>query len=145
MVGEGALETELRKQTRDIKIGDKVIFCGFRDDINNVLSSFDIFVLPSFIERTSNALLEAMTSGCAIICSDIPGNRQLVSNIDVLLVNPNDRDGFRDAIMLLLSNEALRRKLGFNAKTDAGQYDEEIIFPKYLRHYYDLTNSKRQN
>ena len=38
LVGEGPLEYELRKQTRDIHIDDRVIFCGFRDDIDELLS-----------------------------------------------------------------------------------------------------------
>jgi glycosyltransferase involved in cell wall biosynthesis len=139
LVGEGPLEFELRKKARDIHIEDKVIFCGYRDDISNILSGIDIFVLPSFIEGTSTALLQAMTCGRAIICSDISGNRELVTNNkEALLVNPNDRDGFRQAIILLSSDDTLRSRLGFNAKINANQYDEDIVLPKFLQYYQDL-------
>ncbi len=139
LVGEGPLEFELRNKTRNMHIENKVIFCGFRQDIGEVLSIFDIFVLPSIIEGTSNALLEAMTCGCAIICSNISGNRELVTNNkDALLINPNDRQGFRDAIILLSTDAILRRNLGLNAKINARQYDEDIVFPKFLQCYKDL-------
>lgn len=139
LVGEGPLEFELRKQASDIHIEDKVVFCGFRDDISDILSSFDIFILPSFIEGTSNALLEAMACGRAIICSDISANRELVTNNkEALMINPNDRDGFKEAILLLSSDETLRNRLGHKAKINAEQYDEGIIFPKYLQYYQDL-------
>jgi len=142
IVGEGPLETELRKQTGDLNIVDKVIFCGFRSDIHKILSSFDIFILPSFMEGTSNALIEAMMCGCAIICSDIPGNNQLLSNnSDALLVRPDDREGFKDGIVMLLSDKSFRVQLQNNAKQKARGYDENIIFPKYLRYYQELRPS----
>ena len=142
LVGKGPLEFELRRQARDLHVEDKVIFCGFRDDISTILSGFDVFVLPSFIEGTSNALIEAMACGRAIICSDISGNRELVTkNKEALLFDPNDRDGFRDAIISLSSNEILRSRLGHNAKINAQNYDEDIIFPRYLKHYRDLSKN----
>jgi len=143
LVGEGPLEYELRKQTRDIHIDNRVIFCGFRDDIDKLLSSFDMFVLPSFFEGTSHALLEAMTCGRSIICSDIPANRELVTNDkNALLFNPNDNSGLSAAITLLSTDETLRRKLGSNAKIVASQYDEEIIFPQFVQCYNSLCEKK---
>ena len=139
LVGEGALEIELRKQTRDIHIEENVVFCGFRGDVSSILSSFDIFILPSIIEGTSNALLQAMSCGCAIICSDIPGNRELVSNKkDALLVPPNDRAGLKQAILLVLTDMTLRKQLRYNARMTALKYDEEIIFPRYFEYYEKL-------
>jgi glycosyltransferase involved in cell wall biosynthesis len=139
LVGKGPLEFELRKLARDMHVENKVIFCGFRDDVSNLLSSFDIFVLPSFIEGTSTALIEAMACGRAIICSDISANRKIVTNAkDALMINPNDRDGFKEAILSLSSDEKLRGRLGHNAKINAEQYDEDTIFPKFLQYYQDL-------
>ena len=140
LVGEGPLELELRKKTSALLLDNKVIFCGFRDDVNKLLSTFDIFVLPSFIESTSIALLEAMACGLAIICSDISANCELVTNKkNALLVDPNDPQEFTDAIRLLSSDETLRNKLGINAKIIASQYDEDIIFPIIIKHYDSLS------
>ena len=89
LVGTGPLESQLMEYVSKRNIKNKVIFCGVRYDIDRLLSSFDIFVLPSYTEGLSNALLEAMTSGRAIICSDIPANHELVThNQEALLVNP---------------------------------------------------------
>lgn len=144
LVGDGPLEYELRNKASELHIEDNVIFCGFRSDISDILSSIDIFVLPSFIEGTSNALLQAMSCGRAIICSDISGNRELVTNKkEALLINPNDRDGFRNAINLLSSDEILRSRLGLNAKNIARQYDEYVVLPKLLQCYEDLTKSRK--
>jgi len=146
LVGEGPMEFELKEQAMNLQIKDRVIFSGFRNDIGKILSCFDIFVLPSFMEGTSHSLLEAMTCSCAILCSDISANRELVThNKDAILVNPNDRDGFKNAILLLASNNELRRKLGFNAKTNSSQFDQEIVFPKILSLYEKLFNGAVNN
>ena len=64
-----------------------------------ILSSLDIFILPSYLEGLSIALLEAMACGRAIICSDIPANRELLThNKEALLVNPHDPEALKQAI-----------------------------------------------
>lgn len=144
LVGTGVLETQLREYANKMGIEDKIIFCGVRYDIDRVLAGFDIFVLPSYTEGLSNALLEAMASGRSIVCSDIPANNVLVRhNQEALLVNPYNSQELTSAIKSLSSNVSLRSKLGYNAKIRASQYDEDIVFPKILQYYENLIYSKK--
>jgi glycosyltransferase involved in cell wall biosynthesis len=146
LVGTGSLESQLREYVSKRNIEDKVIFCGVRYDIGRILSSFDIFVLPSYTEGLSTALLEAMASGRAIICSDIPANRELVThNQEALLVNPYNPEELERAIQLLSNDHLLRLKLGYNAKIRAIQYDEDIVFPKILQYYQTLFRERRND
>lgn len=143
LVGTGYLETEIRKYVQKQGIKDKVIFCGVRYDINKLLASFDVFVLPSHAEGFGAALLEAMAVGRASICSDIPTFREWVKhNHEALFVNPNDSQDIADAIELLCNDDSLRLKLGNNAKIKAREYDEEIVFPKILQHYGSMIKEK---
>jgi glycosyltransferase involved in cell wall biosynthesis len=136
MVGSGPLEFQLKDYITKRGINNKVIFCGVRNDIGKVLSSFDIFVLPSYTEGLSTALLEAMACGRAIICSDIPANHGLAThNQEALFVNPHNPDELKQAISLLSNNDSLRGKLGYNAKIKASQFDEDDIFTKILKYY----------
>ncbi len=137
----GPLESQIRENIRKSGIEDKVILCGIRYDINKMLSSFDIFVLPSYTEGLSVALLEAMACGRAIICSDIPANQQLViHNKEALLVDPYDTNAFERAIRLLCNDDSLRIKLAKNARIKASQYEEEVVFPKILEYYETVSN-----
>ena len=146
LVGTGPLESQLREYVSKRNIEDKVIFCGVRYDIGRILSSFDIFVLPSYTEGLSTALLEAMTSGRAIICSNIAANHELVAhNQEALLVNPYNSEELKQAIQLLSNNDSLRLKLGYNAKIRASQYDEDIVFPKILQYYQTLFRERRND
>ena len=136
IVGEGICEPQLKEYVKKKNIQDKVIFCGFRQDIGKILSGLDIFVLSSYTEGLSTALLEAMASGRAIICSNIPAHQELIqNNREGLLVDPYKPKELQEAIELLSKNDLLREKLGSNAKLKAGQYDEELVFPKILEFY----------
>jgi len=143
IVGTGPQESQLRDEIRKHRLEDKVIFCGLRNDISKVLSGLDIFVLPSYIEGLSSALLEAMSCERAIICSNVSGNQVLVThNKEGLLFNPHDSQELSDAIQLLSTNDSLRSRLGNNAKIKAREYDEDIVFPKILHHYSTLIKKK---
>jgi len=135
-------KSKLKEEVSNKGIEDRVIFCGVRNDVGQILSCFDIFVLPSYAEGLSTALLEAMTCGRAIICSDIFANKELViDKQEGILVNPDNLDQLEQAIQLLSNSESLRIKLGSNAKKRAGQYDEDVIFPKIMQLYNSLVKS----
>ena len=107
MVGEGPLEFKLKKFVSEIRINKSVIFCGARNDVGSILPVFDIFVLPSYAEGLSTALLEAISCSRAVICSDITSNREvLTKNQEALFVDPNDSNSLTSAIEILLTNES---------------------------------------
>ena len=115
-----------------------------RTDIPKLLSAFDIFVLVSYTEGLSTAMLEAMSSARAIVCSDIPANRELISNeLDGLLVNPDDTEGIKESIQRLCKDDSLRRVLGDNAKSKASKYDKKKVFPQILNEYNSIVEINR--
>lgn len=140
LVGTGPLESEMKNLARKMNMEDKVIFCGVRDDINKVLSSFDLFILPSFIEGMSVALLEAMATRSAIICSKIPTNAEIISDRkEGILIDPNDPREIEKVIIELVDNAELRSELSYNAEKKAIQFDINTVFPKIIRIYEKLT------
>ncbi len=95
----------------------QVAFLGRQDDIPDVLGRTDIFVLPSHSEGLSNALMEAMSSSCACIASDVGGNRFLIENgVSGLLFPAGDREALRSHIRRLIQDAAKRRSLGDAAR-----------------------------
>lgn len=95
----------------------QVAFLGRQDDIPDVLGRTDIFVLPSYSEGLSNALMEAMSSNCACIASDVGGNRYLIENgLSGLLFPAGDREALRSHIRRLIQDPAKRKTMGDNAR-----------------------------
>lgn len=70
LVGTGKLENELRKQADELGISKDVIFTGVREDIADILSAMDVFVMPSFREGLPVSLVEAQAAGIKIVASD---------------------------------------------------------------------------
>lgn len=111
----------------------QVTFTGLRHDIPEVLAETAIFVLPSYSEGLSNALMEAMASGCACIASDVGGNRFLIQNgVSGLLFSAGDREALRAHIRRLLDDPAKRRSLGENARQRiAGVFSWDVVGKQY--------------
>lgn len=70
LIGEGPLKGEIEKQVEKLNLEDKVIFLGARKDVNELLSAFDVFLLPSLYEGLPLTLVEAEASGLWCVFSD---------------------------------------------------------------------------
>lgn len=70
LTGCGTLENQIREQIRRLDIEQKVILTGVRKDIPDLLSAFDIFLLPSLYEGMPNTAIEAQACGLPCIISD---------------------------------------------------------------------------
>lgn len=118
----------------------EVQFTGLREDIPAILGATDIFVLPSYSEGLSNALMEAMASSCACIASDVGGNRYLLQNgISGLLFPAGDREALAAHIRRLLGDAAKRRDLGVAARK---RIDEVFSWDSVGRQYQSFFENR---
>lgn len=71
LVGDGELRESVLEKCKELKIDDKVIYLGTRNDIDKVMNSFDCFVLPSIYEGLGIVLIEAQAIGLPCVFSDV--------------------------------------------------------------------------
>ena len=129
-LGDGELASELSKMasSRGIK---NVMFLGWRQDVPEVMSTFDIFVLPSLNEGMGKVLVEAMALGKPIVASDVGGIPDLViHNHNGLLVPPADVEGLVNSINELLHDPIKRKEMGDRGKVVAADYSAEAMIQK---------------
>lgn len=136
--GRGELEEELHQAVKELNIADKVIFYGYRKDINEILQVADVFVFPSFREGLSVSLMEAMAMGLPVICSDIRGNRDLIDENGGFLLAPMDVSGMSKCIDLLYKDKELRKKMGTYNEKRAEKYDLQKILSDMKMIYEDI-------
>jgi glycosyltransferase involved in cell wall biosynthesis len=99
---------------------ESVVFAGAVSNVEDYLHAADAFALPSLMEGTSLAILEAMACGLPVVISDIPGNRDLVPSEEYgFLVPPDDPGVLAERLERLASDAGLRRTLGENARERA--------------------------
>jgi len=96
---------------------NNVIFLGHRDDIPEILKTFDIFVFPSFVEGLGTSLIEAMAVEKPVVVSDIPTFRNfVVDGVNGLFFKAKNPEDMAEKVLFLMENENLKGRLGKNAR-----------------------------
>ena len=121
IAGEGPCREELGKQVRNADLSERIFFLGRISDMPELLAASDIFVLPSFYEGMPVVILEAMAAQKAIVATDIPGTRELITDKQQGLLTPvKDHLALAKNIESLLNNpdlaKALSQKAGQKAR-----------------------------
>ena len=120
LVGEGPYHKALEERIIDLDLLGQVFLAGVFDSVDEVLAAADLFVLPSREEGPSLALVEAMAAGLPIVATDLPGNRELVSDREHgLLVPAKDVDALSAAVIRLFAERELAVRLGTAARQRA--------------------------
>jgi glycosyltransferase involved in cell wall biosynthesis len=134
LAGDGELRPALEVARDAAGLTDRMLFLGQRDDVAAIIAASDIFVLPSFYEGTSLALLEAMAAGKPIVASDVPGNRDVLRPGETaLLCPPEAPDALAEAIARLVDQPELAAALGAAARAEAREkYDIAGMTDAYL-------------
>jgi glycosyltransferase involved in cell wall biosynthesis len=117
VAGEGPQRQELERLTRELGLADRVLFLGERRDVTALLQAASFLVLPSLGEGLSNVLLEAMASGCPVLASDVPGNREAVRDgEDGILYASGSQPALTQALGRLAGDGPLRQRLAAAAR-----------------------------
>ena len=125
IVGDGYLKDSLHAQAARLGINGRIAWQGVVADPYVFYRTAQIFALPSRIEGTPNALLEAMSCGLPVIVSDgAPGPLELIEDgVTGLVVPVNDAVALAAALKRLASDERLRRRLGEAAREKVAEYE----------------------
>lgn len=115
--GDGIMRTSLENQVHELGLDDYFQFPGFRNDIRDLIRTFDLFILPSLYEGLPNAVLEAMASGKPVVASAVNGIKEaIIHGVNGLLVPPGDSEALAHAIIRLLEDRKLAAQLGSAAR-----------------------------
>lgn len=119
-VGDGPARAGLQARARALKLESRVTFTGLvgRHEIARYVSAFDIALQPDVVPYASPLkLFEYMACGCAIVAPAAPNIREVLTDgINAILFDSPDRDSFGRAIDRLVSDAAMRDRLGKAAR-----------------------------
>ena len=135
VIGTGDLQDALKQQVKALGLEDCVIFTGMRTDVPRLVAAMDVFVMSSHWEGLPIALLEAMASSKAVLCTRVGGIPDVVIDGDNgLLVEPRDVPQFAKRLDDLLQDPALRARLGQRARdTVIARFDVSRTAAAYNR------------
>lgn len=139
MVGDGPEREKAERQCQELGIADKVVFFGNSHEINRILCSSDLFLLPSETESFGLAALEAMALGVPVISTNTGGLPEVnIDGVSGYLSNVGDVDDMVKNAVKILSNENTLQTFKKNAKTTALKFDIKNILPLYEKLYEEL-------
>ncbi len=135
IVGDGPYRPVLEAEICCRGLNEHFIFTGFRTDIPEILSSLDVFVLPSLNEALSIAIMEAMAAKKPVIATRVGGIPEIVTPETGILVSPQNSEQLATAIQGLLSDPLKRAQLG-----EAGfqQVHDRFSIETMINEYHSL-------
>lgn len=139
IVGDGAsprLQTELQEMATGLRISERIVFTGYRQDLQNIYAALDVFFMTSCREGLSNSILEAMAMGLPVVATDVGGTKELIEDGDSGYLLPvGDSTGMTAAILKLLGDQRLRSRMALAARK---RVEEKFSFQVRLRRIEDL-------
>ncbi len=136
MVGDGPLRSVALKMLADAGEHHAAWLPGSRDDIPELLSAMDVYVLGSSREGISNTLLESMATGLPLIATATGGNVELIEpGVTGELVPVADSEAMARVLAVYVSDPALRSLHGGAARIRA---ETEYSLNRMINAYRDL-------
>jgi glycosyltransferase involved in cell wall biosynthesis len=137
IAGNGPLLEDLQTTVNNAQ-HDYIKLIGYYDNVRELLSISDLFLLPSFLELHSIALLEAMSMGVPLITSqDVGCNNDFISHKkNSFLLDPFKDEGWANTIIDLSKDSGIRQNVGQAAKkTCEREFDIAITAAKFEQLY----------
>ena len=142
-LGDGIDKDFFKKQAQGY---DNIEFAGFKNNIGDYYSIFDLFLFPSLDEGLGSAVLDAFYFGLPVIATDVGGiPDMIIPDKTGVLIQPKNEDEMYDQIVALYQNPALCKQLGENAKSSLARFDIKNTANQYRELYHKLLNTNKKS
>lgn len=145
LVGDGPDRQRAEQRCRDFGICDQVRFLGKQDQVEDILSIADLFLIPSGSETFGLAALEAMSCSVPVISSNIGGLPEVnIHGETGYLCDLGDIEGMGEYAVELLSDDKLHKQMEKNARKQAERFEMSKIISQYEEYYKQCRNEVRK-
>ncbi len=146
IVGDGQEREHLEAMIKHMSIEAKVRFTGMVDyqEIPAYLACANIFVTPSASETFGLSTVEAMAAGLPTLGLDAPGSADIIEDGVTGLITTDDLAVFTAKLVLLSTDQNLRKKMGIKAREASKKYDIDTTTNTLIQHYQRLIESTRR-
>lgn len=124
IAGEGELKAQLAAQANEFNVSEKVMFLGYRNDLNRLVQGFDMFMLPSFSEGFPVSLIESQAAGLSCLVSDVVTNEVLITDLVTFESLDNCAEVWAKRIEEIVKNKSyLRNNFDYSANVRSAGFD----------------------
>ncbi|MBU0503480.1 MAG: glycosyltransferase family 4 protein [Candidatus Omnitrophota bacterium] len=139
LVGDGILRRKIERLILKYNLKENIVLTGWRTDLANVLSVFDVFVLTSLWEGLPVSVLEAIAAFKPVAATDTGGVAEVIIEGDTgFLASPRDMETLSRKLAGLLKNRELRNSIAGKAFSALNSdFNQEIVVEKTEELYYN--------
>lgn len=143
IIGDGELREQLLQQAKPY--GEKIIFTGFREDVPSLILFFDIFVMSSHLEGLCTSIMDAMYLERPVVATTAGGIPEIIDNgVDGILVEPKNPEALAEAILEVINDVGLRRRLASAGKHKVIQkFTADAMVERTLSVYRELLSDQQ--
>jgi N-acetyl-alpha-D-glucosaminyl L-malate synthase BshA len=143
LAGDGPDAGMVQRLARQLGIADRVHLLGAQENVVPLLSTGDLFLLPSEQESFGLAALEAMACGVPVVASNVGGLPEVIDHGVTGFLHPGDDvDAMAESGVRLLSDAALHQRVAdAAAAVVAREFCSERVVPMYEAHYERVLRS----
>jgi N-acetyl-alpha-D-glucosaminyl L-malate synthase BshA len=140
MVGDGPECAAASRLARTLGVAEDVQFLGEQEQVVQLLSASDVFILPSSQESFGLAALEAMACEVPVVASRVGGLPEVIEDGVTGFLHPlEDLDGMAASVFRLIEDDVLRRRVAAAARQSAtGRFCDWRIIPAYESYYEEV-------
>ena len=144
VVGDGILRPEMERYARELGLGSRVHFTGWRRDLPRIYASLDVLVISSDNEGTPVSAIEAMASEVPVVATRVGGLPDLIiDGVTGYLVPPRDPDALAAAVARILQDSQTAARLGTAAREHVRErYVLERLIADVDQLYQELLRAK---
>jgi glycosyltransferase involved in cell wall biosynthesis len=142
-IGDGPALDDVRHIAANESGSATIHFPGYQSDIFPYLAASDVILFPtSHPEVLPMFLIEAAAAGLPAVCSDIPGNRDIVSNESSGYLVDGADDAYAQRVSQLFADAALRARMGEAGRRIAAErFDKRLVVDRMMQVYASLASS----
>ena len=128
MVGEGPLRPRAEALARRLGVDERIVFCGWWDDVPALLAASRVSVMSSRHEGLPRAVVESLAAGVPVVATAVDGTPEVVRDgVNGFLVEAGDVAGLAEAVVLLLVDDEMHDRMASAAPRGLEEFDIDLM------------------
>lgn len=138
IVGDGIERVNLMNEAKKYNVESRFIILGFQNNPTNYYKYFDIYMMTSYSEGCSLAMLEALSQSLPLVCSDISNHRACFSEKEVGFFELDNIKSLEEAILKVEKNIEYYKKAAYNLYKE--KFSLDVMRDRHIELYKRIIN-----